>query len=257
MNARAWLFLLCAGVAGAQPLPSANDASLEQRLGAAVPLSTAVRGERGEAAHLSDYFAARTPVLLVLGYYRCPQLCGLVMHGLLDALHGTGLPAGTARIVGVSIDPADRPEDARNRQEQDLAYARWLSPAEPPQLDLLVAEPEDVQGIARTVGFRYAPREAGTDHPATVVVLTPEGKVARYFNGVGVEANTLRDALLQAREGRTGTWTDSLALLCSPFDPAAGGRTGLVLAALRALAIATLGLLAAFAWRLARQRGRR
>jgi len=83
-----------------------------------------VRDDRNAPAHLSDYFAPRTPVLLVLGYYRCPQLCGLVMHSLLDGLQASGVPSTQWRIVGLGIDPQETPADAHGRREQDLAYAR-------------------------------------------------------------------------------------------------------------------------------------
>lgn len=248
MKARGWLLACC--VACAQAAHAAPDASLDQRIGAAVPLAIPVLDQDGRSTRLSDYFAAGRPVLLVLGYYRCAQLCGLVMHSLLEGMRGTGLPASTAGIVGLSIDPQDRPADAQRRRAQDLAYARWLAGSEAtPPLDLLVAAPTDVQRIAAAVGFRYVPREGSIDHPATVVLLTPEGKVSRYFNGIGLDATPLRSALLQAREGAQGSWSERLALLCSHLDPIAGRHTGAVMATLRALAAGTLLLLALLAWR--------
>ncbi|MBC5784055.1 hypothetical protein H8N03_13975 [Ramlibacter sp. USB13] len=256
---KAWTgaLLLAFGTAAAQPIPSPAGVSLDQRIGKPLPLTTQVRDARGHAAHLSDFFAARTPVLLVLGYYRCPQLCGLVMHSLLEGLHRTGLPAAQWRIVGLSLAPDEGPEDAARRSEQDLAYARWLQDGGVlPRLDLLVAAPDDVHRIADAAGLRYAPRDDGISHPATVVLLTPEGRVARYFNGVGLDAPQLRDALVQAREGRLGTWSERLALLCSHLDPGRGRHTGAVMAALRLTGIAALALWAALAWRQSRRRQR-
>jgi len=223
-------------------------AALVQRTGAAVPLDAPVSDHTGATAHLADYFGARTPVLLVLGYYSCPQLCGLVMHSLLDGLQASGVPAAQWRIVGLSIDPRDGAAEAGLRREQDLAYARWRELASP-RLDFLVAAPGDVQRIAQAVGYSAGSREGTIEHPATVVVLTPQGQVARYFNGIGLDAAELRDALQLAREGRTGTWNDRLALLCSRLDPTGGHATGTVLTALRALVLLTAVLLAALAWR--------
>lgn len=257
MNARAWLLALCVGAAGAQALPAPPGVSLDQRIGATVPLALAVQDDRGRPARLADYFGARTPVLLVLGYYRCPQLCGLVMHSLLDGLQATKLPATQWRIVGLSIDPQDGTEEARRRREQDLAYARWLADGQTPaRLDLLVAAPPDVERLAQSVGFRYAADPDGVAHPATVVVLTPDGRVASYFNGIGLDPAALRAALVQAREGGTGSWSERLALFCSHLDPSLGRHTGAVMAALRSLGLATLVLLAALAWRQARKRAR-
>ena len=254
MKALACLLLCWLGVATAQPLP---DASLQESVGASVPLDVAVQDDRGRSARLADYFGGRTPVLLVLGYYRCPQLCGLVMHGLLDTLHAAQIPADGPRVVGLSIDPQDGPEDAHLRLEQDLAYARWLQASHAMPLDLLVAAPADVARIARATGVRYAAQGPGFVHPATVVVLTPQGKVAGYFNGIGGDAKQMRDALLQAADGSLGGWRSRLAVLCAHLDPSLGRNTGAVLAAMRGLAVATIALLAAFAWRQSRRRSGR
>lgn len=251
MKTLAALLLAFAAAGHAQQLP---DASLQEHVGAAVPLDMAVRDDGGRTARLADYFSARTPVLLVLGYYRCPQLCGLVMHGLLDTLHAAGVPAKGARIVGLSIDPQDGPADAHGRREQDLAYARWLQPGNALPLDLLVAAPADVARIAGAVGVRTAVQGAGFVHPATVVVLTPQGRVAGYFNGIGGDAGQMREALAQAADGGLGGWRSRLAVLCAHLDPTLGRNTGAVIAAMRTLAVLTLAGLAVFAWRQARRR---
>jgi protein SCO1 len=255
--------ILWAGAAAAQPLalPPPPDAGLQQRIGAAVPLDIAVRGASGQAARLRDFLQPRQPVLLVLGYYSCPQLCGLVMHALLQGLNDTGLDASQWRIVGLSIDPHDTSDDARRRRALDLDFARSLRAAgdraPPPRIDLLVADPADVQRVAATIGFkaRAAADAPGVFvHPATVVVLTPAGTVSRYFNGVGIDAPQLRTALLRAADGGTGGWTDRLAVLCSHLDPTIGRYSLAVLQGTRGLGLLTLAALGFAAWRLQRRR---
>ena len=247
------VLLLWVGACNAQPA-----AALEQRLGAPVPLDLAVRDDLGQPAHLSDFFRPREPVLLVLGYYRCPELCGLVMQGLLQGLHGSGVPATQWRIVGLSIDPQDTPADAHQRRELDLAYERFLRDAKDdgtkPRLDLLVAAPADVQRVASAMGFTWRPQAGTYQHPATVALLTPDGTIARYFNGIGIAPAELRDALAGAQQGRIGTWTDRLALLCAHFAPSTGAHTATVLAVMRGMALLTMAALAALAWRQAKKR---
>ena len=113
----------------------------------------------------------------MLGYYRCPELCGLVMHSLLQGVHDAGLPTTQWRIVGLSIDPHDTPADAHQRRDLDLAYARFLQDAKDdgiaPRLDLLVAAPADVQRVADAIGFRWRPQAGSLEHPATVALITP------------------------------------------------------------------------------------
>ena len=49
--------------------------------------------------------------------------------------------------------------------------------------------------------------------------------------------------------GRIGTASDRLALLCAHFDPRAGLHSDAVLLGMRVAGLATLAVLAAFAWR--------
>src|SRR5690349_7439881 len=111
------LLLFACATAGAQPLalPAPPDAGLEQRIGARVPLDVEVTDESGRPELVADFVDGTRPVLLVPGYDRCPQLCGLVMRGLIEALQAGGTPRAQWRIVGIGIDPDDTPADARAR----------------------------------------------------------------------------------------------------------------------------------------------
>jgi protein SCO1/2 len=253
---------IAASAAAAQPLalPGPPDAGLDAHPGALLPLDAALRDDLGQPVRLRDYFHPGQPVLLVLGYYRCTQLCGLLMQGLLESLRDSGLPRSDWRIVGVSIDPEDTPADAHRRRQLDRAYASFLqganAPALPLHLDLLVADAAQGRAIAQAVGFR-AERlpargdgaAAGFAHPATVVVATPAGTVSRYFNGVRFDPAQVRAALVEASDGRVGGFAEQVAILCSHFAPLVGRYSGSVLGAVRLLSLAAILGLALLAWR--------
>jgi protein SCO1 len=175
-------FLLAATRAAAQPiaLPPPPQAAIVQQLGAELPLSLPLADANGRATTLGHELGG-TPVLLVPGYYSCPELCGLVMHGLLEAVHRSALEPGAVRIVRVSIDPQDTPATAAAARSRDLAYAKFLGgPA--PDLHLLVGSAANTAAIARAVGYRYetvgadqraGEPAAGFAHPADVVLVQP------------------------------------------------------------------------------------
>ena len=255
------------------PAPKPPDAGFEQHLGAALPLGLAFVDSGGAAVHLRDYFGER-PVLLVLGYYRCPQLCGLLMHGLLEALHESGLPARNYRIVRISIDPEDTPTSAAARRLVDLRYAASLtnhrSSVAPPTLDLLTGTPGAIERLTNQVGFRFqataedlaAAADEGRSparfaHAAGVIVASPEGHVSRYLMGVRFEPRELRLALVDAAAGRIGDWTDRIALLCAHVDPRLGRYSGLLLDALRVFGVLLALSLGITVWRLQRRAARR
>lgn len=241
------LLLWCAAL-HAQPLsptPAPPDAGVQPQLGAELPLDLPFTDSDGRAVTLRESFGDR-PVLLVLGYYRCPQLCGLLMQGLLEGLHG--LPARSYRLLRVSIDPAETPADARDRGAVDLAYARHLR-GELPTLQLLTGP--SALTLARRAGYRFErSADAGFSHPAVAFVVTPAGRISSAFNGIRFETAELRRALLIADAGRTNaSLSDRIALLCAHFDPRLGRNSNAVLHGLQAIGVALVLGLALLFWR--------
>ena len=251
--------LLAVAGAVAQPiaLPPPPQAAIVQQPGAQLPLALPLVDASGKSTTLGGVLPAATPVLLVPGYYSCPELCGLVMHGLLEAVHASGLGPGTVRLVRVSIDPQDTPATATAARARDLAYARFLGgPA--PDLRLLVGSAANTAALARAIGYRYqavgAEERSGEPaaryaHPAAVVLVTPQGRVSRYFMGVRFDPTELRSAVRDAARGNVGSLTDQIALLCAHFDPRVGRHSELVMNGLRAVGLLMVAGLVGWAWR--------
>lgn len=240
-----------AGDAALTPTPVAPAASFTQHPGADLPLQAAFTDSAGRAVHLADEFPRGAgPTLLMLGYHRCPQLCGLATQGVLESLRQSGLPARAARVLFVSVDPAERAADAADKRRADLGYARLLAGGQataPPAIERLVGPAASIAALAGRVGFAYASGDAAArfSHPAGVVVVTPAGRVSSYLMGVRFDPAELRQAIDDARSGQVGRPSDRLALLCAHLDPRAGVHSDAVLIGMRAVGLATLGLLAA------------
>lgn len=229
------LTFLLATACRAAPLPG-----WDPHPGARLPLDTALVDETGRTT-LGRYFG-HGPVVLVLGYFNCPNLCGATMQDLLSAASDAGLPPESYRIAAVSIDPA---EDARVAANKRDSYRRELA-GTGIRLGLLTGSAGATARLANAAGFRFArDPQRGLMHPAGFLVAAPDGTVSRYFFGTHVEARDLRLALVQASSGEIGTLPDRIALVCSHFDPATGRYTGAALMFMRAGAVLTLALLAA------------
>lgn len=254
----ALLWACGAAMAGPLALPAPPDAGLEQHVGTRLPLDVVATDEAGHALRLANLVDGTRPVLLVPGYYRCAQLCGLVMRGLLEALHASGASRAQWRIVGIGIDPTETAADARARRELDAAYAGSLPQAArsgPLDLHLLTLGAPERQRVAAAIGVRFqrlpaAGTEASTiAHPATVVLLTPRGEIARYFDGIDIDAGELRVALADAAGDRIGSATSRLALLCAHFDPKVGKLDAPVMNGFRAGSLLLVAGLAGWCWR--------
>jgi len=184
-------------------------------------------------APFGDYLGG-APVVLVLGYLGCVNLCGTTLDGVSLALRDTGLvPERDYRALFVSIDPRD--EKAAPGRRAGWHFLTGAAAA---------------AALAKTVGWRYYYESASGEfaHPAGSMVLTPRGEVAQYFMGVRYDAAEVRQAIADAARGRTQTTYERLLLLCF-HDPVTGRYSVAVLAALRVAMIMFLAALAYLAWR--------
>ncbi len=238
--------LVAAAVAAVAAPAAAHDPAaavlrhvgFDQRPGEQVPADLALRDEQGRTVTLGT-FLGRAPVVLTLNDYGCRNLCPLALNGLAETLAGLPLAIdGDYVVVTVSIDSRDTPAAAA--RARGAVVGRFLRPGV--AWHFLVADQATVDRLARAVGFRYA-YDAAADqfaHPTGIVVLTPDGRVARYLFGLDVPARDLRLALVEAAGGRIGSVADRLLLICYRYDAVQGRYTPLVLGAVRAGGALTL-----------------
>src|SRR5512144_3306896 len=94
----------------------------------------------------------------------------------------------------------------------------------------------------RAMGFRYRwdPQLQQYAHVSGVALLTPDGRLARWLGGVGLEASDLRLALAEAGRGGIGGLADRFLLLCYHYDPRTGRYTSVIDRILKIGAIVTV-----------------
>jgi protein SCO1 len=199
-----------------------KEVGVDQKLDAQVPLSLTFRDEHGSPVELGQYFGSK-PVVLSLVYYNCPMLCTQVLNGLDRSLEQIPLDIGKDfNVVTVSIDPTERPVLAEAKQ---AVYAGMYHRAGALQgWHFLTGDQPQIKALADSVGFRYAydPDSKQYAHASAIMVLTPEGKISRYFYGVTYPERDLRLGLVEASEGKIGTPVDQVLLFCYHYDPHTG-----------------------------------
>jgi protein SCO1/2 len=215
----------------------------DQRLGANAPLDLVFGDENGRQVALADFFGQR-PVILLMGYFSCPNLCPLTRHGLAEGLAGLTFEAGEDfEVVAVSIDPQETTQAAAQaKSEQLAAYGRsWTAAG----WHFLTGDHASIDRLAEAVGFRYAydTRQGQFAHASGIVVLTPEAVVARYLFGLEYKGRDLRLALVEAADNHIGTALDQVLLFCFHYDPLTGQYTPLIMNVVRAAGVATVALL--------------
>jgi protein SCO1/2 len=210
-------------------------------VGARLPLSATLPDATGAWRTLAGALGGR-PTVLVFADYSCRSLCGPILAIAAAGLAKTGLVAGRDfRLLVVGLDPKDGAAEARRMRRAQIGSGPLADAS-----TFLLAEEAPVRRIADAVGYHYA-YDSDLDqyaHPAVVYVLTGDGRVSRTLTALGLGPADLRLALVEAGEGRLGTFADHLRLLCYGFDSATGVYTPLVrtwLAVATALTILVVG----------------
>jgi protein SCO1/2 len=220
------LFSLAVGAAAqdnaAITPPQLRGVGIDQRLNNQVPLDLKFRDETGQTVTLGSYFGKK-PVILSLVYYSCPMLCTMAENGLLNALRDVKFNIGEQfEVVTVSIDPTEKPDMAMGKK---AVYAGLYGrPGAKQGWHFLVGDEPSISALAMAVGFHYnyIPETKQFAHATGIVVLTPQGKVSRYFYGILYPARDIRLALVEAASEKIGNPVDAVLLYCCEYDPVAG-----------------------------------
>jgi protein SCO1 len=208
-----------------QPL---REIGFDQNLDQHIPLDTTFRDESGQTVQLARYFGRR-PVVMLFAYYDCPMLCTQVISGLASALNVLSLkPGQDFEIVTVSFDPRDTPASASAKKAHFIE--RYRKPGASDAWHFLTGDQPSIDRLTKAAGFRYVWDDATRQfaHPSGVIVLTPDGRLARYLFGIEYGPRDLRFGIIEASEGRVGNPADALILYCYHYDPMTG-RYGLVI----------------------------
>ena len=220
-----------------------TDAGFDQRLNESIPLELNFRDEKGRAVELRQFFDQK-PVVLVLAYYECPMLCTQVLNGVARSLQEISLDMGKDfEVVTVSFNPRDTYLLAAAKKR--LYMGLYGRPAAGSGWHFLTGDQPSIQRLAEAVGFRYAydPESGQYAHPSGVMVLTPEGRLSRYFFGIAFPPRDLRLGLVEAAAGQIGSPIDQILLFCYHYDPSTGKYGMVILNVVRGAGLATVLLI--------------
>lgn len=227
------------------PRPLQN-VGFEQQLNKQVPLDLPFRDEDGRTVKLGDYFGQR-PVVLAFVYYECPMLCTQILNGLGRTLNAMDESVGKEfDVVTVSFDPRETPVLAAAKKKAYLddyrregAGSGW---------HFLTGEQSSIEALTKAAGFKYQWDEQTQQfaHASGIVVLTPDGRLARYFFGIEYAPRDVKFALIESSAGRIGTLADQLMLYCYHYDPRSGSYSLVAMNAVRIGGIVTVVTLVGF-----------
>jgi protein SCO1/2 len=199
-----------------------KNVGLDQKLNAQVPLDLTFKDEHGATVSLRQLLQGK-PAILTMVYYKCPMLCTEVLNATLNSLKEVPLEIGKDfSVITVSIDPSEKPVLAEAKQ---IMYTGLYGRAGAVHgWHFLTGDEDQIQKLAAAVGFRFVYDKESSQfaHASGIMVMTPEGRLSRYFYGLAYNPRDLRLALVEAGEGKIGTTVDAIMLFCFHYDPVTG-----------------------------------
>lgn len=224
-----------------------KDVSIKQNLDAQLPLDAEVTDATGQTRPFGSFLRGK-PVVLAFVYYECRMLCNMTVYGLLRAMNAIpNLTAGKDYdVITVSFDPSETPAIATKKMEE--FRSRYRRGGLDQGMQLLTGSEANVRRLAKAAGFQYA-WDANTNqwaHSSGLMVVTPDGKISKYFYGVEFSARDLRFGMIEASQGRIGSPVDQVLLFCYHYDPTTGKYGATIMTVLRLAGAATVALIIAF-----------
>jgi protein SCO1/2 len=203
------------------PLPfAAEEVGIDEKLGQRAAIDLVFKDEEGKAVPLRALIDK--PTVLTLVYFRCTDLCSLLLHGVVEVLNRTqSEPGKDFQVITVSFDPRDTPEAAA---EKRTSYLREVTRPFPPDAwRFLTGDAATTKALADSVGFKFKRRGADFIHAAAIIFLSPKGEVTRYMYGTAYLPADLQMAVQEAARGEARPTINKWLKICFSYDPV--GRT--------------------------------
>src|SRR6202023_1775539 len=246
------VLLISGGIARNQEVPSnigvssttmpapLRNVGCDPQLNAQIPLDLPFVDENGSNVQLRDYFKQK-PVVLAFVYYGCPMLCNQVEQGVVGSLRMLSFtPGRDYEVVFVSFDPRESPDMAGQKKKSALAH--FNRPETAAGWHFLTGTKESIDAATKAANFRYS-FDAKTNlfaHASGIMLLTPDGRISRYFYGVEYPGRDMRLGLVDASAGKIGTPIDHLLLFCFQYNPETARYSATVLRIVRLGGILTI-----------------
>jgi len=220
--------------------PALVNVGFDPQLNAQIPLDTTFVDEYSQPVTLRDYSAGK-PILLAFVYFSCPMLCNQVEQAVVGTLKMISFNPGTDyQVVFISFDPADTPDAALKKKHE--AMSRFARPLTERGWHFLTGTPQSIDAVTKAANFRfsYDQKTRLFGHASGILLLTPDGRISRYFYGVEYPPSHVRLGLVDASSGKIGSPIDHILLFCYQYDPTKARYSATILTVIRMGAVVTL-----------------
>lgn len=196
----------------------AADVALEEKLGQYLPADLVFTDENGSRVILKDLIDK--PAVIAPVYLGCTHTCPLLLSGLAQTLGKLELvkPGKDFSVITVSFDEKDTPALAADRKRNYVKAVGRPFPAD--AWKFLTGDSAEIGKLTEAIGFRIQRDGKDFSHPISLVVVSSQGRIVRYLEGVSFLPFEMTMAVNEAAEGRVGSARRKALMYCFSYDPA-------------------------------------
>jgi len=191
---------------------------IDEKLGQFVPLNVTFKDEDGNSVTLKQLI--HTPTILTPVYLHCPNVCSLLLQNLAEVLNR--LPAEPGKeydVISFSFDETEKPDLALEKKKTYLKMIQKPFPED--AWRFLTGDKQNIYELTDAIGFHFKRVGQDFEHPVTLIILAPDGKIIRYMYGADPLPFDLKMALVEASQGKIGPAISKVVRFCFRYDPKA------------------------------------
>lgn len=215
-----------------------QEIGIIEHLNDTIPNNITLINEQGEQVNFKDIIDK--PTVLMFVYFRCPGICSPLMGGVAEVISKSDMTLGKDyQVVTISFDPKETSELSIKKKKN---YLSLIGQQNPQGWQFFTSDSANIARVTSSVGFRY--KRTGTEylHAATIILLSPQGKITRYLNGTYFLPFEFKLAVIEASKGQAGPTINKILQFCYSFDPV-GQTYVLNITKIAAILIISMGLL--------------
>jgi protein SCO1/2 len=183
-----------------------------------LPDSISLINENGQQVWLADVIDK--PTIINFVYYRCPGICSPLMEAVAGVMDKSDMVPGVDyQVLTISFDPSEtfdlgvrKKANYLNLMSNKVEEAKngWL---------FFTSDSASIVRATNATGFKY--KRTGNDflHAASLTVVSNEGKITRYLNGMYFLPFEWKMAIVEASKGQSGPTLNKVLRFCYSYDP--------------------------------------
>ncbi len=195
----------------------APEVGILEKLGQTIDLNLKFIDEDGKDITLKEL--ADKPIVIAFVYFHCPGICSPLQTGLAEVIDRSDIvPGKDYRILSISFDHREGPDKAKKWQKQYLSGIKRKINSE--DWKFLTSDSLTIQKITDQAGFYF--KSDGKDdyiHSATLIVISPQGKISRYLLGTQFLPFDLKMAVIEASQNKWNPTISKILQYCYSYDP--------------------------------------